>query len=169
MKIKLSFKNKKSNSNKKGFVLVEVVIATALISILALALVSVTQKSLQLSDRALKQAQAGYLLEEGAEAVKIIRDNNWTDIENLVIGTNYYLYYDTNTDLWSLSTTTNSIDTMFTRTVISNSAYRDELDDLARSGTNDTGAREINVNVSWLTSSGVVNKSLSFYVTDLFN
>ncbi len=166
MKIKLSFKN---NLNKKGFVLVEVVIATALISILALALVSVTQKSLQLSDRALKQAQAGYLLEEGAEAVKTIRDNDWSDISGLVIGTNYYLYYDTNTDLWSLSTTTNSIDNIFTRTIVLNSAYRDGNDDLAISGTTDTGVREVAVNVSWSTSSGVVNKNLSFYVTDLFN
>lgn len=152
----------------QGFALMEIVVATALISMLTLALVSVTQKSLELSSRALKQSQASFLLEEGAEAVKTIRDDAWSTIDGLDIGTEYYLYYDTNTDTWSFSGTPNQIDE-FTRKVVIDNAYRDGADDLADSGTADDYGRQVNIEVFWDSFGTQFSKELSFYIFDLFS
>lgn len=153
----------------KGAALIEVVIATALISIITIALVSVTQQSLQLSDRSLKQAQASFLLEEGAEAVKTIRDDSWAAITSVALDTDQYLSFNTGTNKWSLSSTPSTIDNIFTRTVVVSEAFRDGSGDLADSGTADSSTRKVVVTVSWTASSGSLSKSLSFYVLDLFN
>lgn len=152
----------------QGFALMEIVVATALISMLTLALVSVTQKSLELSNRALDQAQASFLLEEGAEVVKIIRDDSWSYVDGLTIDTEYYLYYDTNIDKWSLSSTPNQIDG-FTRKVVIDNAYRDGANDLAESGTIDDYGRQVNIEVSWNSMGTQLSKELSFYIFDLFS
>lgn len=153
---------------KKGFVLIEVIIAVSLISIFTIALVSVTQKSLELSDRALKEGQMSFLLEEGAEAVKTIRDDSWSAIDALSLGVEYYLYFDTNTDKWSLSTTPNNIDG-FTRKIIFSEVYRDGSDDIAESGTLDDLSKKVDIEVSFSAQGNAISKQLSFYIFDLFN
>lgn len=172
MQIKNFFKTLPASGSAKddqGFAMIEIVIATALISVLTLALVSVTQKSLELADRSLRQTQASFLLEEGVEAVKTIRDESWLSIEDLTVGTEYYLYYDTISDTWSLSETPNTIDD-FTRKVFFSTAYRDGSDDLiVGSGTEDPSARLVNVFVEWASIGGDVSKELSFYLIDLFS
>ena len=165
MNLNLLYKNKKN----KGSMLIEVIVATALISILMLALVSVAQKSLDLSERSLKQVQASFLLEEGVEAVKTVRDNSWTNISSVTTGVNQYLSFDTGTNTWSLSSTPSTIDNVFTRTIVVDAVYRDGTDDIASSGTVDPNTKKVTVNVSWLSSFGTVNKSISFYIVDLFN
>lgn len=167
-----------SVSTNKGFTMVEIIIGSAIISVAILALMLSAQKSIQLSDRALKQAQASTLLEEGAEAVKSIRDNNWDDISSLAIGTNYYLYFNTTTNSWSLSTDdhtplssipTYPIDGTFNRIVTVSSVNRDSNDDIATTGTLDQGTKKITVTVSWKGSQKIVSEDLDFYITDLFN
>lgn len=156
------------NSNK-GFSLVEVVVASAIISIITFAIVSAAQKGLALSQRALHQTQASYILEEGAEAVKTIRDANWTNISALTIGTTYYLSYNNTTNTWSLSTTASTIDSFFTRKVQLSEVNRDANDDIASTGTVDTRTKKVDVIVSWLSSGITVSKTLSFYITDIFS
>lgn len=160
--------NKKYNS---GFSLVEVLVACAIISVMIFALMSAAQKGILLSSNALKQTQASLLLEEGAEAVKSIRDANWTSISNVTLDTTYYLSYNTNTNLWSLSTTpTALIDTIFTRTVTLSQVFRDANDDIASSGTVDTHIKKVTINTSWTASDGTTfSKNLSFYLADIFN
>jgi len=87
------------NKNKKkllsGFTIIEVLVACAIISISMFALMQTAQKGIQLSGVALKKSQASFLLEEGAEAVKSIRDNNWTTISNLSLSpTQYHLFFN---------------------------------------------------------------------------
>lgn len=152
-----------------GIALVEVLVASSLISITTLAVIFSAQKGLTLSSRALHEVQAAYLLEEGAEAVKTIRDTNWTTISNLSLATNYYLSFDTITNTWSLSTTPNTIDSVFTRTIVLDSVYRDSNDDIASSGTLDTRTKKVTVNISWASSGGAQSKNISLYIADIFN
>jgi len=152
----------------RGFVLVEVVVATAMITIMLFSFVSAGSKGVDLSNRALKQLQMNYLLEEGVEAVKTIRnDNNWTIIPNLQFDKNYYLYFDDNTNKWSLSLTPNTIDG-FTRTVVLFAVTRDGSDKIAASGTIDDGTRKIAINVSRPFRGITLSKSIDFYITNLF-
>ena len=112
-------KNKNILNKKRGFSLVEVLVACAIISLTIISLMSAAAKSIELSYRALKQVQASLLIEEGVEAVKSIRDNNWDTISVLDLDTEHYLSFDINTNKWSLSVDpTVPIDEVFTRKVI---------------------------------------------------
>lgn len=161
--------SQKYNAKNKGFALMEIIIASAIISIITFAIVSAAQKGLGLSQRAVHQTQASYLLEEGAEAVKTIRDSSWATISALTLGTTYYLSFNTTTNLWSLSTTPSTIDSFFTRTVVVSAVSRDVNDDIASSGTVDVRTKKVVVTTSWPSSSGTLSKTLSFYVADVFN
>src|SRR3989339_2033041 len=145
--------NKKNMS--KGFTIIEVLIACVIISTTTLALASVASTGIQLSNRSLRQVQANLLMEEGAEAVKSIRDNNWTTISDLDLDTDYYLSFDINTNSWTLGQTpTATIDGVFTRVIVFSLVYRDDNDDIASSGEPDLGTKSVNVSVSWPTPSG---------------
>ena len=113
--------------------------------------------------------QASSLLEEGAEAVKTIRDNDWTTISNLTVGTTYYLSYSSVTNLWSLTTTPSTIG-IFTRTVVISAVNRDSNDDIVSSGgTLDVKTKKVTITTSFNSQSGTISKTLVFYISDIFN
>lgn len=158
------------NKKTKGFALIEVMIACALVATVTITLLSFAEKGLGLSSRSLRQVQATLIAEEGAEAVKTIRDANWTNISNLTLNTNYYLSYNNSTDVWSLSTTANSIDSIFTRTIVFSSVNRDSNDDIVDTGgTTDAGTIKVTVTTSWLSIEGANSKVLTLYITDIFS
>lgn len=156
-----------SMPKKKGFMTLEVMIGATLITLSILASMSVAQKSIMVARQALHNSQAGFLLEEGAEAVRILRDNNWTNISGLSTGTTYYPLFAGNT--WTLSTTPNTVD-IFTRTVtISNVNRDDTTDDISAVGTNDPRTKLVVVTVSWVEGGATLSKTLSFYIIDVFS
>jgi len=173
------YKNNKSIiHDNHGFTIIEVIVATTIISVTVFALVITAQKGVELSTRALKQSQANVLLEEGAEAVKSIRDNNWTTISNLSLDTDYYLYFDNTNNIWTLNTSNTPpsgfipaypIDSIFNRKVVVSSVYRDTSDDISSSGTIDSKTKKVTVSVSWVDSKGSITKDLVFYIADIFN
>jgi len=166
--------------NKLGFTIIEVLIACSIISISMFALMQTAQKGLTLSHQALKKSQASLLLEEGAEAVKSIRDNDWVTIDGLSLNTPYYLFFNTTTKSWVLDNTSTTnlpgyiptypVDGVFVRTVTVSSVGRDTNDDiLVSGGTIDNRTKLITVSVSWPISGATSSKSLSFYISDIFN
>ncbi len=157
------------NKYNVGSALVEVMIACSIFSILSFSLISATNKGINLSNVALRQVQASFLLEEGAESVKIIRDNNWSNITGFTNNTNYYTSFNTTTNTVSLSTTSNTIDNFFTRTIVFSPVSRDANDDIATSGTVDSGTKKVTVTVSWPSAGVTLSKSLSFYISNIFN
>jgi prepilin-type N-terminal cleavage/methylation domain-containing protein len=159
------------NNNSGGFTLVEVLIACAILSLCILALMTASSKGIQTSSQALRQTQAGFILEEGAEAVKTIRDASWSNISSLTTGTTYYLSFSTSTNTWSLSTTPPpTIDSIFTRTVVLSAVNRDSNDDIASSGTLDARTKKVTVTVSWPISDNTTSsKTLDFYISDIFS
>jgi prepilin-type N-terminal cleavage/methylation domain-containing protein len=153
-----------------GFTLIEVMIASALVATVTITMLSFAQRGLGLSSRSLRQVQATLLMEEGAEAVKTIRDENWINISSLTLNTNYYLSYNTSTNIWSLSTTANDIDGIFTRKVVINSVNRDSNDDIVASGgTTDAGTKKVTITVSWYSADGLNTKVLTLYIADIFS
>lgn len=146
--------------------MIEVLVAVSIISIAFVALMFVAQKSVFVANQSLHAAQAVMLLEEGAEVVRIVRDNAWTNISSLSNGTNYYPTYSST---WTLSTTANSIG-IFTRKVVFSSVSRDGSSNIVSSGgTVDTSTRLVTVTVTW--SEGTRNSSrvLQFYITNIFS
>ena len=155
--------------NKKGFTIIEVLIACAIMSLITISLMSAATRGIELSNRALRQVQAGLLLEEGVEAVKSIRDADWNNISGLSLDTNYYLSFDVNTNTWVLNDTVEVIDEIFTRIVVFSEVYRDNNDDIASTGTLDDGTKQVSVTVSWLASGNIISKNINFYLTNIFD
>ncbi len=146
--------------------MVEIMVAASIIAVAILAVMGVAQKSIRLSTQTVHTAQAGFLLEEGAEAVRIIRDNDWANISSLSFNANYYAVFSSGT--WNLSTTPNT-NGMFTRKINIAQVLRDNTsNDISVTGTADAGTRLVTVTASWLEGATTVTKTLSFYITDLF-
>jgi Tfp pilus assembly protein PilV len=155
-----------NNNKNRGFMMVEVIIAVSIIVVSVLAIMAVAQKSIYVSRQALHVSQATFLLEEGAEVVRILRDNSWNNISSLVNATDYYPSFS---ESWSLSTTP-SVVGIFTRKVNIASVNRDaSTGDISVSGIDDAGTKLITITVSWNEGGAVINKSLSFYITDIFS
>lgn len=151
-------------AGRQGFFLIEVIVASSIIAVVLILLIGSIQNTVEVSNRALERTQSSFLLEEGAEATKAIRDTSWSNISALTPGTPYYLSY--NGTSWAFTTTPNTID-RFTRTVTLSAVYRNSSDDIASSGTLDAGTKLVTVTVSWLASSGMQTKSLSLYITNI--
>src|SRR5665811_1850287 len=130
--IKKFFKN-------KGFMTVEVLIGISIITISILASMAVAQKSIYVSRQAFHFTQANFLLEEGAEVVRIARDNNWSNISALTLGTDYYLLFSSGS--WSLSSTPSTVG-IFTRKINIENVNRDNItNDISGTGTVDNGTK----------------------------
>lgn len=156
-------KNKKINLHK-GALTIELLIATAVIAVALVAATLSAGGAISASRQTLHQTQGAYLLEEGAEAVKIIRNEAWSNISNFTNGTDYYLSFSGT--VWSLGTTPNT-EGIFTRVINFEEVERDINDDIVSSGgTVDTGTRYVNVEVSWNEGDQTKTKNLEFYITD---
>lgn len=152
---------------RRGFMMVEILVAMSIVTVSILAAMAVTQKSISVSRQAVHSSQASFLLEEGAEIVRILRDNAWINISSLNIATNYYPTFSSPN--WSLSTTPNTVG-IFTRTVVISLVNRDNTTkDISNSGTNDTGTKLVAVTVTWVENGATVSKTLKFYIIDIFS
>ncbi|OGI66465.1 hypothetical protein A3H53_04630 [Candidatus Nomurabacteria bacterium RIFCSPLOWO2_02_FULL_40_10] len=140
------FKNRKV----RGFMMVEVLVATSIITVSILATMTVAQKSIYVSRQALHATQAAFLLEEGAENTRIARDNAWSNVTAL-----------------------NSSEQVgiFTRTVVASNVNRDDTskDIVTSEGTIDDGTKLITVTVSWPEGGIAVTKTLRFYISNIFS
>ena len=158
----------KKSSPTAGFLIVEMLVAISIITVSILAAMAVSQKSIHVSRQAFHAAQAAFLLEEGAEAVRILRDNAWSNISDLSIATNYYPVFSGGT--WTLSSTPNTVG-IFTRIVTKANVNRDNTtkDIIGTGGLDDPGTKLITVTVSWPEGGAVVTKTLPFYIMDIFS
>lgn len=153
-------------NKNRGFMMVEILVAVSIITASILATMTVAQKSVYVSRQALHTTQAAFLLEEGAEAVRILRDNAWTNISSLTPATDYYLGFAGGT--WTLSLTSDTVDS-FTRIVRVEPVNRDDTTkDIAVSGVNDPGTKLVMVTVSWVEGGTILTKNLQFYIMDIF-
>lgn len=150
-----------------GFGIIEVVVATAVISSALFAMMIVANTSLGLNRRILDSTRAGFLLEEASEGLRMMRDSNWTNISNMTTGTTYRLAFSNNS--WRATSTNNLIDNIFDRTVVVSNVYRDNNEDIAVSGTLDSDTKKFTVSVSWWNGAATTTKNLVFYLTNLFN
>src|SRR3989338_11649775 len=91
----------KIKNSSRGFMMIEVVVASSIIAVAVLATMAVAEKSIRVSVQGVHTAEASFLLEEGAEAVRILRDNGWSNISALSPATAYYPLFSDGT--WRLS------------------------------------------------------------------
>ena len=150
-----------------GFGLIEVVVGLSLISITLIGLISTYNLFLEAALKNTKRVQSAYLLEEGLEAIRSIRDESWdTNISSLTIGNSYGFSF--NGSKWTTTYGAEVIDNIFYREVIVSNVLRDANDDISSSGTLDSNTKFFTVNVLWLEGGATTTKSISTYLTKLF-
>jgi prepilin-type N-terminal cleavage/methylation domain-containing protein len=156
---------------KKGFGLVEIIVAVFVFSIVLGSLISASNMYISGAEENLKSTKGAYLAEEGIEAVKITRDANWANISALSNNTNYYLYFDTSSstnNIWKATSTASLIDSIFTRTFKLEAVYRDSDGRITLSGgILDPNSKKVSVSISWPSKSTTTTKVLSTYIADI--
>ncbi len=156
----------------RGISLVEVVIGTALILLALTGMVSAYSFYLKAGLKNTDHLKSVFLLQEGVEAVTLLRDDTWSNLSSLATGTPYYLSW--NGTKWVGTTTATLIDTVFTRTVTLDSVYRKTAgqDIVASSSPDakalDANARKLTVKVSWGTAGAMQSKQVVTFLTNLF-
>jgi len=154
------------SQKQKGFGVVEIVIGAALISIVMFGLAASFQVALKLSRDTSHKTQAQFLLEEGVEAVRLMRDDAWAHIGELATSTPYYLVFSAGS--FATSTTPVLIDGVYDRTVVLSDVYRDGNDDIAPAGTLDSSTKKVSVSVGWLSGGATTTKEVATYLSQIF-
>ncbi|MEK7606400.1 MAG: hypothetical protein AAB458_02295 [Patescibacteria group bacterium] len=152
---------------ERGIGLIEAVIASAIMVLVTLGIVAAQAYLVRSTSTATDLIQAQYLLEEGFEAIRLIRDNDWATIEGLSNNVAYTLSF--NGAVWSATTTMGIINNRFDRRVTLYPVYRDSSSrDIAESGTLDPLTRRIEVSIAWFDRSATSTRTGTTYLTDLF-
>lgn len=154
------------SKNKMGIGAVEIVIGSAIISLVLLSVSSAFNSSLKGSRAVAKKTQANFLAQEGIEAVRILRDNGWQNVSGLSDGENYYFAWSAGT--WATTTSNAFIDGTFERKFTVLNAYRDGNDNIAQSGTLDPNTKKVTVSVSWREGLSTTTESISAYLINIF-
>lgn len=114
----------KKSSTKFGFSVIEVVISVGILLAIVVAVSIALQTFLQLSRHTSDVTQATLLLEEGAEALLIMRDLDWdTNIDSLSLNTPYSFHWNGSAYAFSVSPVT--IDGKYRREVVFEEFRRD--------------------------------------------
>lgn len=157
------------HTKSHGFGLVEVLVGVAIISMSLVALFSVYTSYLRVEFGNIRIVKASFLIDEGLEVVRLLRDTSWTsNVGNVTNGTTYYLNWTG--AAWQLTTTPSTIDTIYTRKVVFSPAYRDASSKLVSSGTLDVNTKGYTVTVIWpkQNSTATTSKQVSSYITNMF-
>lgn len=151
---------------KKGFGLIEIIVAAAIISVSFLSLMSVANISYRVLQKSSHNLRVGFLLEEGVEAVKIMRDSGWDNISFLNNGADYYLYFNGST--WIATTSLIYTDDIFERKFVLSEVLRDANDDISSSGVVDPDTKKVTISVFWEEKGNISVQSFSTYISNLF-
>lgn len=162
---------KGDGGNARGFSIIEVVIASAILGIVLFSLASVFLLASRLSREASNKIRANFLAEEGLEVMRFLRDQSWDqNIAPLLVGTSYYLTFATTTSAWDVLTTNPGLaDGLFTRAIKVEEVRRDSNDDIVSSGgTVDPDSLKIISSISW-GPEPVNTITVETYLSDIFN
>lgn len=150
----------------RGFGLIEILITSAIVSLVLVAFGQVAQASLKLLAKEREVLEASFLAEEAFEGVRALRDQSWSaNIAGRATDTNHYL---TATSTWDLSTAASSyINGKYLRTIVFSPVLRDGSDRISNSGTSDPGTRKITVTVSWWSRNATSSVTAAAYLADI--
>lgn len=153
---------------EKGFGLIEILIATAIIAVAFIGIIGFFIFSQNATLRGVRNAEATSLAEEAMEAVRKLRDESWTN--NIVTKTNGTTYYPViSANKWDLQTTNPDPSSFYTTTVVFSAVTRDANSNISSSGTNDSDSRKVVVTVSWLESGATKTVPLTTYITNFLD
>lgn len=166
----------RKTKGKNGFTLLEVVIASSIITTAMLAILNSYSFFILAEKGNTARVKSIFLVEEGIEAGRYLRDKGWTaNIKPLSTTTSYYLYFSTSTGngFWQATTSPQIYDGIFTRKITFGQVYRNNstqnISTTSSGSTVDPNTRKVTVTVAWTDSLGSTTKSMSTYLTNQEN
>ncbi|HTK33206.1 MAG TPA: hypothetical protein VL335_01515 [Candidatus Paceibacterota bacterium] len=130
----------------RGLSVVEIIVSAAIIATAVTGIAGAWQLYLKVANSSSRYAEAALLTEEADEALTIMRDTGWsTKISPLSLNTTYYLYWDGST--YSGTTTVQTIQNTYVRTIVFSAVKRDSSDNISTSGTTDANTRDVIITV----------------------
>lgn len=151
-------------NNPQGQSLIEVVLVTFLFGVLGTGLLSTLLSSSFISSRGVEYSLGSGYIQEAIEAVRSIRNRDWSELVN---GTHGLTTVDGYYDFFENSDSLN--EGKFTRTITIEDVYRTAslTGDIAESGVLDAATKRVTVNVTWEVPAGLTkNIDSVFYVTN---
>lgn len=159
-------KNIPAAKKNRGSSLVEVMVASSVILIIMIGLYAVHTFFVSNTLQNTRKIKATFLLEEGIEAVKSLRDQNWSKITSFNPNTNYRITFESGA--WATTTAYVLIDSLYDRTFTVTAVSRNSSGDIVTSGgTNDTGTKKLTMTVAWSVNGATTTKTLSTYIADV--
>lgn len=156
--------------NTKGFGILEVLIVSAILSVSMIGIMTAFTFYIKEGLKTTRKIQASYILEEGAEAIRYLRDESFsTNIVPITTGSTYYIA--TSTTGWMATSTPTFFFDDFTLMVSLEDVYRKDSDSdivpLSYVGakTIDPSIRKVILTTDWITSSS----TMTTYIADLFD
>lgn len=165
-KLNISNGVKENLKRSKGISLIEVVIGVSVVFIALISVVTTYNFFLRMAQKNMKVVKVEFLLEEGVEALRSIRDLSWENFSGISTDTDHYLTFENG--FWVATSTNTYIDNLFERKFVVNDVYRDGTDNISESGTLDEGTKKINVSVAWFDFGATSTRSTSIFLTNLF-
>jgi len=157
-------------AKERGFGLLEVVVGLSILSLSYFALSNVARQMVRVGRETSRDLVASYLLEEGVEAIRAIRDGGWTTYITPLSGTKYLTFRTSPSALWQTTDTPETIDSVYSRSFDVASVYRDINQDITTSGGMlDPNTKKFTVTVTWHGSNATTTRSVATYLTNYFN
>jgi Tfp pilus assembly protein PilV len=153
-------------SSTRGVGLIEVVIGIGIFVLIIVSLLGTYRFLVRFSGTTSQTVKANYLLEEGLEVARVLRDANWDTFAGLTSGTPYYLTLSGST--WSTNATPSVIDGTYYRSITIHDVYRDGNHDIASSGTLDPDTYLVTATIAWSRAGATTTKTMSTYLANLF-
>ena len=158
----------KLGEQKVGAGLIEVVIGVGILTLTVVGLTTSYGLFIKSASAQSKFVKAQFLLEEGVEALRTLRDESWSSFGGLTKGTTYWISFDNFSSSWDATSTQVFVDGEFERTFILDEVFRDGSDRIASSGTLDPGTIKVTVNVEWQFRNATNTSSVETYFANLF-
>ena len=148
----------------RGFGFVEVVISAGIATLILTGMLAAFQSYLRAALRLPERVEASFLAEEGLEALRSIRDEQWGTFAAFS-GSTRYLFFTGSA--WQGTTTPEYIDGMLRSFTVSDVGRGAEDDIVSSGGVNDPSTKKAEVTVAWQERGATTTISLSTYFADI--
>lgn len=159
-------KNKAANIGQRGSGMIEILIAAALMGVILIAVINVYSSLTALSLQNTDKIQSTFLLEEGVEAIRTMRDASWSNISNMTVGQTYYLRFQSGA--WLATTTPQIVDDFWRTATVSNVSRDGSFNIVSSGGTVDANTRKVQISVAWEVKTGTTTRSVDTYIFNTF-
>ena len=158
-------KQKRNKSREKGFGIIEIMIAAAIISLSLASLGFLGNFAIGIQAHLKQNQVANNLAVEAMEVAKAAKNENWVNFSSLAVDTEYHPEKGGDPIKWFFSPGTEIING-FSRRIIFSQVFRDGNDDISDIGTVDSNTRKITAVVSWNEKGRYYEVKLDSYLTN---